>query len=230
MGKRLIILFVLAVMSIVVGCAENTDNSVSDMSSESKDSSVSDISPESTDNPSHIHDENAPLCMDKVLFVASLNHNGQMEKYNDADVRYYLVVMNDGNIFTMENNYESDNYEFSKKFGYRDDSAWSLVENLENIGSLSAEDTEKLSDYISEINPDSDYYDYERDNMGILPEVIPDIYYDYKFFIYNGSEKSIFKIMSGGEGVYYETYDKNALSAFKLITDNQIYIDWRNKF
>lgn len=211
--KRFIISCLLLTISIATGCAENTDNSVSDMTAES------------IVIPTHIHDENASFCMDNVLFVATL------QQYHDTDIMYYFVVTNDGNVFTMENNNYEDNYEFSKKFGYRDDSALALAENLENIGSISQTDTEEISEYISKINPESEYYDYERDNMGMLPDVIPNIYYNYKFYISDGAEKSVFKIMDGSdeEGAYYETYDKNALSAFELIVENQLYIDWKEK-
>lgn len=116
-NKKLVIICILLITSIFAGCAENTDNLVSDMSSESTDSSISDIPTESRNKLSYIHDKNAQLCMDKVLFVAN------MQKYDNTDIMYYLVVMNDGNIFTMENNHKSENYEFSDKFGSFDDSA-----------------------------------------------------------------------------------------------------------
>lgn len=179
-NKKLVIICILLITSIFAGCAENTDNLVSDMSSESTDSSISDIPTESRNKLSHIHDKNAQLCMDKVLFVAN------MQKYDNTDIMYYLVVMNDGNIFTMENNHKSDNYEFSDKFGSFDDSAWSLAEKLENIGSLSPEDAEKLSEYISEINPDSDeegaYYEaYDKNALSALELIAGNqIYIDWR--------------------------------------------------
>lgn len=229
--KKIIIMCTLLMMTFFAGCSEDTPDSVSDEPSESISTSDS-VSDETSEiiTPSHIHTENTQLCMDKLMFVANLNHNYELNEFDDSDIDYYFVVFDDGNIYTMENNYQSDNYEFLKKFASRDDSAWELADNLENIGSLSPEDTELLSGYISGINPDSDYYDYERDNRGELPEVIESTYYNYRCYIPDGETKSSFKITNGGEeqGAYYKTYDENAISALKLVTDNQLYIDWRN--
>lgn len=228
MDKRFITILILLIMTVFAGCSEDIPDSVSDELSEIISTSQEEPS-ESIVTP-HIHAENSQLCMDKVIFVANLNHNYEMNEFDDSDIYYYFVVFDDGNIYTMENNYQSDDYEFSKKFASRDDSAWELAENLENIGSFSPEDTELLSGYIYGINPDSDYYDYERDNMGILPDVIESTYYNCRCYIPDGEVKSCFKITYGGknQGVYYETYDENALSALKLVSNNQLYIDWKN--
>lgn len=167
--------------------------------------------------------------MDKVLFFATILHNHQDKKYTDTDIKYYFVVQNDGTVWTMDNDYEADNYEFMNKFYSHDESAWETADHLENIGSLSPEDTQKLSEYISGINYDSEDYDCLRDD-GCEPEVIESVYYTYSCCIPDDKSKW-FSIMHTGEeqGISYMTYDKNALSAVGLITDNQLYIDWIEK-
>lgn len=61
-----------------------------------------------------------------------------------------------------------------------------MAEKLENIGSLSAEDAEKLSEYISEINPDSDeegaYYEaYDKNALSALELIAGNqIYIDWR--------------------------------------------------
>lgn len=167
--------------------------------------------------------------MDKVSFFATISHNHQAEKYTDTDVYYYFVVQNDGTVWTMDNNYMEDNYEWRKKFVQHDESAWETADHLENIGSLSPEETKLLAEYISGINYDSEDYDRLRDD-GAEPEVIETIYYNYYCVIPDNKSKW-FSIMYTGEqqGVSYHTYDENALSAVKLIQGSQLYNEWRNK-
>lgn len=168
-------------------------------------------------------------CMDKILFFATILHNYQEEKYTDTDIMYYFVVLSDGTVWTMESNYRADNYEFVKKFSGHDDSAWEVADNLENIGKLSVEETELLSEYISKINYDSKDYERMRDD-GCEPDVIESVYYTYSCCIPDDKSKW-FNIMNTGanQGISYKTYDENALSAVGLITDNQLYIDWTEK-
>ena len=163
--------------------------------------------------------------MDKIIFYSTILHNYQEEKYTDSNIKYYFVVQNDGTVWTMENN---NNYEFTRKFNNRDDSAWELAENLENIGSLSAEDTQKLSEYISGIDLNSEDYDSLRDD-GSNPDVIDSFYYTYKCPV--SDIKKWFTIIEAGSdsGAFYKTYDENALSAVKLIENNQFFIEWKEK-
>ncbi|MDE6782051.1 MAG: hypothetical protein K2J40_11445 [Ruminococcus sp.] len=180
---RKIITAVLA-LTVIAGCSEKK--------------TVEDIPAESS-VISHTHTEPAQLCMDNVKFISTFFHNHQLKVYNDTDVIYYFVVLNDGNVFTMEKNYKSDNYEFHKKIFSCDDSAWETADNIENIGTFSPKETETLSGYIAGINPDSDYYDRERDDMGMAPDVIESVYYSYYCYIPNGEKKSVFRVMSFGE-------------------------------
>lgn len=166
--------------------------------------------------------------MDKVLFFATISHNYQDKRYTDIDIKYYFVVQNDGTVWTMDNNYREDNHEWNIKFIHHDESAWETADHLENIGSLSQEETKLLAEYISGINYDSEDYDRLRDD-GVEPEVIETIYYDYHCVIPDNKSKW-FSIMYTGEqqGVSYQTYDENALSAVELIQDSQLYTEWRN--
>lgn len=166
--------------------------------------------------------------MDKIIFCATLLHNYQDEKYTDSDVIYYFVVLRDSTIWTMENNFSKNSYEFTQKFNSRDDSAWELAENPENIGSLTAEDTQKLSEYISGIDLNSEDYDSLRDD-GSNPDVIDSFYYTYKCPV--SDIKKWFTIIEAGSdsGAFYKTYDENALSAVKLIENNQFFIEWKEK-
>lgn len=167
--------------------------------------------------------------VDKVLFFATVFHNYQDKRYTDTDVMYYFIVQNDGNVWTMDSNYKADNYEFVKKFAGHDDSAWELADHLENIGNLSPEDTQKLSEYISGINYGSDDYDRLRDD-GCEPDVIESVYYNY-FCCIPENKSNWFSIMHTGEnqGISYKTYDENALSALNLVINNQLYIDWKER-
>lgn len=160
--------------------------------------------------------------MDKVLFYATASHN-------HTDIMYYFVVQNDGAVWTMENNYMEDNYEWIKKFSSHDESAWETADHLENIGSLSPEDTKLLAEYISRINYDSEDYDRLRDD-GAEPDVIETVYYNYFCVIPNDKSKW-FSIMHSGkqQGISYKTYDENALSAVKLIQDSKLFTDWTDK-
>lgn len=167
--------------------------------------------------------------MDKVSFFATISHNHQAEKYTDTDIKYYFVVQNDGTVWTMDSNYTEDNYEWVKKFSRNDESAWETADHLENIGSLSEEETKLLADYISAIDYDSEDYDRLRDD-GTEPDVIETVYYNYYCVIPDDKNKW-FSIMYSGQqqGISYRTYDENALSAVKLIQDSQLYADWKNK-
>ncbi|MDE6036238.1 MAG: hypothetical protein K2G36_10060 [Ruminococcus sp.] len=163
--------------------------------------------------------------MDKIIFYATILHNYQEEKYTDSDIKYYFVVQNDGTVWTMENNC---NYEFTRKFDSRDSSAWELADHLENIGSLSAEDTQKLSEYISRIDVTSEDYDSLRDD-GSNPDVIDSFYYTYKCPV-SDVEKWFTIIEAGSDsGDFYKTYDENALSAVRLIESSQLFVDWKEK-
>lgn len=167
--------------------------------------------------------------MDKVLFFTTAFHNYQDERYTDTDVMYYFVMQNDGTVWTMDSNYRADNYEFVKKFASHDDSAWETADHLENVGSLSPEDTQKLSEYISRINYDSEDYDRLRDD-GCEPDVIESVYYNY-FCCIPSDKSKWFSIMHTGanQGISYKTYDENALSALNIVINNQFYIDWTEK-
>lgn len=141
------------------------------------------------------------------------------------------MVQNDGTVWTMDTgNYSEDNYEWVKKFARHDESAWETAKHLENIGSLSPEETKLLAEYISAIDYDSEDYDRERDDDGIVPEVIETVYYDYYCVIPDNKSRWFGIIYTGAEqGVSYQTYDENALSALKLIWNNKLYTDWKNK-
>lgn len=170
--------------------------------------------------------------MDKVLFFATISHNcedGKYTGYTDTDIHYYFVVLNDGTVWTMDSNYMEDNYEWMTKFARHDESAWETANHLENIGSLSLEDTQKLSEYISGINYNSEDYDRLRDTGG-EPEVIESVYYSYYCCIPDNNRKW-FSIMHTGEnqGVSYMTCDENALLAVRLIGNSNLYIDWEEK-
>lgn len=167
--------------------------------------------------------------MDKVLFFATILHDYQEEKYTYTDIMYYFVVLSDGTIWTIYTNYRNDNYDFVRKFSGHDESAWEKAENLENIGNLSVEETELLSEYISGINYDSKNYDRMRDD-GCEPDVIESVYYDYYCCIPDDKGKW-FRIMSteANQGISYKTYDENALSALNLIKNTQFYTNWTEK-
>lgn len=160
--------------------------------------------------------------MDKILFYATASHN-------HTDIMYYFVVQNDGAVWTMENNYMENNYEWVKKFSSHDESAWETADRLENIGSLSPEDTKLLAEYISRINYDSEDYDRLRDD-GAEPDVIETVYYNY-FCVIPDDKSKWFSIMHSGkqQGISYKTYDENALSAVKLIQDSKLFTDWTDK-
>ncbi|MDE6833718.1 MAG: hypothetical protein K2J39_05665 [Ruminococcus sp.] len=196
---KILNVLIICIMMLLTGCGK-IENEVSPESSEGSD-------------------------MDKIIFYATILHNYQDEKYTDSDIKYYFVVQNDGTVCTMENNC---NYEFARKFDGRDSSAWELAENLENIGSLSAEDTQKLSEYISGIDLNSEDYDSLRDDGSNL-DVIDSFYYTYKCLV--SDVKKWFTIMDAGSdsGAFYKTYDENALSAVKLIENSRLFVDWKEK-
>lgn len=201
--RKILNIFLIFVMMIFTGCGNVEKEITSEISKESN--------------------------MDKVLFFATILHNNQEEKYTDSDIMYYFVVLNDGTIWTMDSNYRDDNYDFVRKFACHDETAWEKTEHLENIGNLSPEDTQKLSEYISGINYDSKDYDRLRDD-GCEPDVIESVYYDYSCCILDDKSKW-FSIMNTGanQGISYKTYDENALSALNLVINNQLYIDWTEK-
>jgi len=134
MKKRLLIMCALLIMSVFAGCSENISDSVSDSSTEST---------------SHIHAENPQLCMENVQFVAKLFHNHQTKQYDDTDIFYYFVVLNDGTVWTMNNNYKADNYDFVKKFAGHDDSGG----NLPKISKTSAVFRRKIQKSYQNIFP-----------------------------------------------------------------------------
>lgn len=217
-------------MMIFTGCRNVEEKINPEISSESNNEEVTkENSVESNMDKEISSETSAESNMDKVLFFATIFHNYELEEYTDTDIMYYFVVQNDGIVWTMDSNYRSDNYEFVKKFAGHDDSAWEIADHLESIGSLLPEDTQKLSEYISGINYNSEDYDRLRDT-GCEPEVIERVYYNYYCCIPDDKSKW-FSIMHTGkeQGVSYRTYDENALSAVRLITDSQIYIDWTEK-
>ena len=214
---KILDVLIICVMMLLTGCGK-IENEVSPESSVE-----SNIESEITSENSEESD------VEKVLFFSTIVHNYELKEYTDTDIEYYFVVQNDGTVWTMDNNCYADNYEFVTKFVGHDDSAWELADHLENIGSLSAEDTQKLSEYISGIDVNSEDYDRLRDD-GFEPEVIERVYYSDYCRIPDDKSRW-FRIMDTGEnqGVSYKTYDENALSALDLIEHNQLYIDWREK-
>lgn len=232
--RKILNILLICLVMILTGCGNVEEKINPEISSESTSEEVTnEISKEisvASNVDKEISSENSEESnMEKVLFFATILHNYQLEEYTDTDIKYYFVVQNDGTVWTMDNNCEADNYEFVTKFAGHDDSAWELADHLENIGSLSAEDTQKLSEYISGIDFNSEDYDRLRD-IGEEPEVIETVYYNYLCRIPDDKSRW-FRIMDTGEnqGVSYRTYDENALSAVDLIEHNQLYIDWCEK-
>ncbi len=231
--RKILNILLICLVMILTGCGNVEEKINPEISSESTSEEVTnEISKEisvASNVDKEISSENSVESnMDKIMFFATLLYNYQEEKYTDSDVMYYFVVLHDGTIWTMENNFRTDNYEFARKFNSHDSSAWELAEHLENIGSLSTEDTQKLSKYISGIDLNSEDYDSLRDD-GSNPDVIDSFYYTYKCPV--SDIKKWFTIIEAGSdsGAFYKTYDENALSAVKLIENNQFFIEWKEK-
>lgn len=169
------------------------------------------------------------LSMENLLLTIQCNHPND----DDEDMLYFLCVQSDGSIYSLDYSTLKDgvrSYDFSQKLYSCDDSAWDYAKNIKLIGKLSQSDTNSLNEYISKIDLTSKFYDRQREDMGIAPDVEESV--DYSVFSYmltESDKKEKFRIKSYGvnQGTSYETYDENAIATLDLIQNSQFFDEWQ---
>lgn len=178
-----------------------------------------------------VDDSASLLSIENLLLTIQCNHPNS----DDRNIFYFLCVQGDGSIYSLDYSIIKDgvyNYDFPKKLYSCDNSAWDYAENIELIGELSQNDIDLLMKNICQIDVTSEYYDRQRDDMGLAPDVEESINYNvYAYPLMKSGGKKAFHIESSGErqGNSYRTYDENALAVLDLIKSTQFFDDWQQE-
>lgn len=237
--------FILSFVILFASCgvAEESNNS-SSLTTTSSDSANStsiatiidtfdsgDVLSSNTETSSLIDNSISEISIENLLLTIQCNHPNN----DDRDILYFLFVLNDGSVYSFDYSIVKDgvyDYVFIKKLYSCDNSAWDYAGNVTLIGKLPQNDADTLNKYVSQIDLTSEYYDRQRDDMGIAPEVVESVNYtSYAYPIMESDEKIAFHIESSGinQGKSYGTYDENAIASLDLIQNSQFFEEWQQE-
>lgn len=244
---KMLKLFSLILSSLVLfascGIAEKSNNS-SSLTTTSSDSANStstatnidtfdsgDVLSGNTERSNLTDNSTSEISIENLLLTIQCNHPNN----DDRDILYFLCVQNDGSIYSLDYSIVKDgvyNYDFTKKLYSCDNSAWDYSDNIMLIGRLSQNDTDTLNKYVSQIDLTSEYYDRQRDDMGLAPDVEESVNYNsYAYPLMENDNKIAFHIESSGinQGKSYGTYDENAIASLDLIRNSQFFEEWQQE-
>ncbi len=156
------------------------------------------------------------LSVGDLLVVSQFSSPDSPEQWDEYSTS---CLMSDGSVYTSNYKLNGDDTFHFRLF--RDDpDAFRYFDEPTLTRQFSAEETEQIKQLISQIDPESDYYDVNEDEMGMTPDV--EDYAHYLVCCYltdeNGT-KQRFEIISYGldKGTDYKTYDESALALLDLL-------------
>lgn len=167
------------------------------------------------------------LSSDDVVMGVMCMYQYSNDIYGTIDV---LLVYADGRICvgTCPKDVGIIYSEFLGKVRGSDITVWSVLEDVEEVACLSAEEMKILTDYTQSIDMEREKENRASEKTKSEPEPEPaveDIFNSYSYFCYQWNEDHIptyFPIKwSGGKAM-----DENALAALDLLLQNEYYKSW----
>lgn len=146
----------------------------------------------------------------------------------DGTVSHMLILEN-GAVWTGDTLTVENHRDFCLNMNALDNSAFQFLEHTEQIGTIPEETMQKLHDLTIQIDPGSECYDRDIQDMGKAPSVLPGEHFVTSCIIRNAENKrEVFRIISRdtNQGADYDTYDENAKNAYYLLIEESLLDAW----